>query len=54
MRGGAIEVEVSEGLVTLRGKVSELKQKTKAERITKKIRGVKKVTNELVIGSYLP
>jgi osmotically-inducible protein OsmY len=49
VQGGALTVEVEKGAVTLRGKVREEKQKRKAERITKKIKGVTKVINELVI-----
>lgn len=50
VKGGAIEVEVRDGVVTLRGKVREEKQKAKAERITRKVKGVKKVVNELRVG----
>ncbi len=53
VKGGAIEVEVQDGVVTLRGKVREEKQKIKAERITKKVKGVKKVVNELQIGTAI-
>jgi osmotically-inducible protein OsmY len=49
VKGGAIEVEVHEGVVTLRGKVRQEKQKTKAERIAKKVKGVTKVVNELKV-----
>ena len=49
VKGGAIEVEVHEGVVTLRGKVRQEKQKTKAERITRKVKGVVKVVNELKV-----
>jgi osmotically-inducible protein OsmY len=49
VKGGALEVEVQDGVVTLRGKVKEEKQKNKAGRITKKVKGVKRVINELVI-----
>lgn len=47
VKGGGIEVEVASGVVTLRGKVREDKQKVRAERITKKVKGVTKVVNEL-------
>lgn len=51
VKGGALEVEVHEGVVTLKGTVEQEKQKTKAERVTKKISGVKQVDNQLqVIG----
>jgi osmotically-inducible protein OsmY len=51
VKGGAIEVEVREGVVTLRGRVREEKQRLKAERITRKVKGVKKVVNELRVGT---
>ena len=48
-QGGGIEVEVKEGVVTLSGKVKNERQKNRAERVTKKVRGVTKVINKLVI-----
>jgi osmotically-inducible protein OsmY len=47
VKGGAIEVEVKDAVVTLRGKVLEEKQKTKAEQVARKTKGVKRVVNEL-------
>ena len=47
VRGGAIEVIVKDGNVTLRGKVEEEKQKSRAVKIAKKVSGVKTVMNEL-------
>jgi osmotically-inducible protein OsmY len=49
VKGGGIEVHVAEGVVTLRGKVREEKQKIRAERIAKKVKGVKQVVNELIV-----
>jgi len=49
VKGGAIEVIVKDGAVTLRGTVEEDKQKSKAEKIAKKVNGVKSVVNELKI-----
>lgn len=49
VKGGALEVDVKAGVVTLRGKVETNEQKTKAEKITKKIGGVKQVDNQLVV-----
>jgi hyperosmotically inducible protein len=48
-QGGGIEVEVKEGVVTLSGKVKSEKQKDRAETLTKRVRGVTKVVNKLVI-----
>jgi len=47
VKGGGIDVEVKDGVVTLRGKIREEKQKVKAERIARKVAGVKQVVNEL-------
>ena len=47
VKGGAIDVEVQEGAVVLKGKVEEEKQKNKAEKIAKKVNGVKSVENEI-------
>lgn len=52
VKGGALEVEVTDGVVTLRGKVREEKQKRKAERLAKKVKGVSKVINELTVVPY--
>lgn len=49
VKGGAIEVIVKDGAVTLRGTVEEDKQKNKAEKIAKKVSGVKSVVNEIKI-----
>jgi osmotically-inducible protein OsmY len=49
VKGGAIDVEVKDGVVTLKGKVQEGKQRDKADRIAKKVSGVKSVVNEIKI-----
>lgn len=49
VKGGAIDVEVKEGVVTLKGKVQEPKQKSKAEKVAKKVSGVKSVVNQIQI-----
>ena len=49
VKGGALEVIVVQGVVTLRGKVRTEKIKEKAGRITRRVKGVKKVLNELQI-----
>ncbi len=49
VRGTALEVEVAEGVVTLRGQVDKEKNKKRAAKLTKKIKGVKKVVNELTV-----
>ena len=49
VRGGAIDVEVHNGVVTLKGKIEKEKQRTRAERLAKKIKGVTSVENQLVL-----
>lgn len=49
VKGGAIEVEVKDGAVTLKGKVQEPRQRSKAEKIAKKVGGVKSVVNNIQI-----
>ena len=49
VKGGAIDVEVKDGVCTLKGKVEEEKQKGRAERIAKRVSGVKTVVNQIQI-----
>ena len=50
--GNAIEVEVHDGAVVLKGKVQKPNQRTKAEHIAKKVKGVKSVTNKLTVETH--
>lgn len=49
VKGGGLEVEVKAGIVTLKGKVDSEKKKSKAEKIAKKVGGVKSVDNEIQV-----
>ncbi len=49
VRGGAFEVEVKSGVVTLKGKVDKESFKQRAEKLAKKIKGVKSVVNQLLV-----
>jgi osmotically-inducible protein OsmY len=49
VKGGAIDVDVKLGVVTLSGHVQEPKQKSRAESLAKKVKGVKSVVNNLQI-----
>ncbi len=49
VKGGAIEVIVKEGVVTLQGKVRTDKAKNKADGAAMKVKGVKKVINQLQV-----
>jgi osmotically-inducible protein OsmY len=54
VNGGALEVDVKEGVVTLRGKVRTQKAKDKAAKVAGRVKGVKSVVNELVIDVNAP
>jgi osmotically-inducible protein OsmY len=54
VNGGAIDVKVQDGTVTLLGKIRTGKAKSKAEKIAGKVKGVKKVVNELVVDPNAP
>jgi osmotically-inducible protein OsmY len=47
VKGGAIDVDVHDGAVVLRGKVEEDRQRVRAEKVVKGIKGVKTVKNEI-------
>jgi len=49
VKGGAMEVEVKDAVVTLKGKVEYDEQKLKAAKLARKVPGVKQVNNELVV-----
>ena len=49
VKGGALDVQVKDGVVTLRGAVTSDRGKQKAEHLTKKVKGVHGVVNELTI-----
>jgi osmotically-inducible protein OsmY len=50
VKGGALEVTVKDGLVTIKGRVDTEKGKARATKLAKKVKGVKDVDNELVVG----
>jgi osmotically-inducible protein OsmY len=50
VKGGADEVTVSDGVVTIKGRVDTEKGKTKATKLARKVKGVKDVDNELQVG----
>ena len=49
VKGGGINVEVKDGVVTLTGPVDTDKAQHKAERLAKKVKGVKSVVNKLTL-----
>ena len=50
VKGGALDVFVKDGVVTIRGRVDTEKGKNRATRLAKKVKGVKDVDNELIVG----
>jgi osmotically-inducible protein OsmY len=50
VKGGALDVAVKDGVVTIKGRVDTEKGKDRATKLTKKVKGVKEVDNELVVG----
>jgi osmotically-inducible protein OsmY len=51
VKGGAFDVVVKNGVVTLKGRVHSEKDKEKATRIVKKVKGVTNVDNQLKLFS---
>jgi len=49
VKGGALEVDVKDGVVTLGGSVEQEKQKDRATKLTKGVKGVKQVVNNITI-----
>jgi osmotically-inducible protein OsmY len=47
VKGGGLEVEVKQGVVTLSGTVELEVQKEKAAKVAKKVKGVKEVINHI-------
>jgi osmotically-inducible protein OsmY len=52
VKGGAIQVDCKQGVVTLSGAVKNSKQKTRAGQVAKTVKGVKQVINNLMIISH--
>ena len=50
VKGGNFDVTVKDGVVTLKGRVDTEKGKQRASKLAKKVKGVKQVDNELVVG----
>jgi hyperosmotically inducible protein len=50
VKGTGIDVEVKDGAVTLIGKVESDKIRSRAEKLAKKVKGVKSVENKLTVG----
>lgn len=51
VKGGAFEVDVQRGVVTVKGVVEKDKFRSKAEKLIKKVKGVKGVVNQITVKS---
>ncbi len=49
VKGGALQVDVKQGVVTLSGQVELQKQKDRAATLAKKVKGVKQVINNITL-----
>jgi hyperosmotically inducible protein len=49
VKGGALQVDVKNGVVTLSGTVDNQRLKDKSTRLAKKVKGVKQVVNNITI-----
>jgi osmotically-inducible protein OsmY len=52
VKGNQLTVVVKDGAVTLRGKVESERGKNRAARLARRVKGVKSVTNELIISKH--
>jgi osmotically-inducible protein OsmY len=52
VKGGALTVDCKQGVVTLGGSVESSRQKDKATKLAKKIKGVKQVVNNIEIKKH--
>jgi len=50
VKGGAFDVSVKDGVVTIKGRVDTDKGKSRATKLAKKVKGVKDVDNDLIVG----
>ena len=51
VKGGALQVDVKQGVVTLSGSVDLAEQKNKAAKLAGKVKGVKQVINHITLRS---
>jgi hyperosmotically inducible protein len=54
VKGGALNVDVKDGVVTLGGMVENTRQKDRAAKLTKSVKGVKSVVNNLNLKESSP
>ncbi len=49
VKGGAFTVDVKDGVVTIKGVVEKEKARQKAEKLAKKVKGVKSIVNQIEV-----
>ncbi|GAB4357164.1 MAG: hypothetical protein OHK0021_01440 [Bryobacter sp.] len=49
VKGGGLDVEVKEGVVTVKGRVTTEKAKAKIEKLARRVKGVKQVSNQVSV-----
>lgn len=54
VKGGTLDVAVTDGVVVLKGRVDTDRGKERATKLSKKVKGVKSVDNELSVGPPTP
>jgi osmotically-inducible protein OsmY len=54
VKGGSIEIKVTQGVVELTGTVRQEKARLKAEKLARKVRGVRSVVNNLKVSATGP
>ena len=52
VKGGALEVEVKDGVVTIKGSVKKESARQKVEKLAKKVKGVKSVVNRVEVKQF--
>ncbi len=52
IKGGAIKVDVKDGVVTLSGTIETEKQRERTEKVVKKTAGVKGVVNKITVAAH--
>ncbi|MBZ5581085.1 MAG: BON domain-containing protein [Acidobacteriia bacterium] len=49
VKGGGLQVDVKQGVVTIKGEVEKENQKERATKLAKKVKGVKEVVNNITL-----
>jgi len=52
VKGGAMDVEVKDGVVTIKGTVKKESARHKVEKLAKKVKGVKSVINKVEVKQF--